>query len=530
MLFKKLYVLLAFIFFLPIKKVCAQNTFALPSSNEVIYHIFLRSFYDSNGDGHGDLKGLQSKLGYLQDLGVTSILLTPINSSVYYHNYFSDDFEKIDAEFGTMQDYLDLVNDIHKHGMKIYLDMETQYVTEDHLWWKDSYNNLKSKYSDYILYDDSAHTKPSTIIYNLTGLTGYDNTSGRITTVNLTSKNVLDYNIKLFTHFADPNNDGKFNDGADGFRLDHAMDNLDSKPQLTNLFATFWKPLITHLKQANPKLMIVAEQANWSDYGSDYLLNAGVDRVFAFNLQKAIVSFDKQRLARVIDSTFSQTPSGKQQVFFIENHDMQRFASAVNKDERKLKVAAALNLLIGQVPSIYYGQELGMFGAGGFGKFNSTDGNDIPMREAFEWYKSDSGKGMAIWYKNTGGWWDSTNLKPNDGISLEEEMNDPNSLYNFYKTLLKLRKENTALQSGTYQTFANNNDNVFSFLRSDKNETLIVVINLSADTQPMTFDFTGTKIFKASQIMSIYEIGKKTISSLSTLSLQPYEVQIWKAQ
>src|SRR5690242_157972 len=78
-------------------------------ANEVIYHVFPRSFYDSNGDQVGDLNGLREKLGYLQELGVTSILMLPLYNSVYYHNYFTDDFRKIDPEYGTMEDYLDLV-------------------------------------------------------------------------------------------------------------------------------------------------------------------------------------------------------------------------------------------------------------------------------------------------------------------------------------------------------------------------------------------------------------------------------------
>jgi glycosidase len=137
------------------------------STTEIIYHLFQRSFYDSNGDLQGDPNGIVSKLDYLQDLGVTSILLLPLYKSVYYHNYFADDFEKIGEECGTMQDFLDLVKAAHQRGMKTYLDMETQYVTEDHIWWKDSYNNLSSAYSDYILYDDAAHTKPSTIVFGL---------------------------------------------------------------------------------------------------------------------------------------------------------------------------------------------------------------------------------------------------------------------------------------------------------------------------------------------------------------------------
>src|ERR1041384_2228386 len=99
---------------------------------EVIYHLFQRSFYDSNGDLQGDLKGVRQKLDYLRDLGVTSILLSPLYESVFYHNYVSGDFEKIDEEFGSMTDFIDLVKAVHAHGMKIYLDMETQYLTEDH--------------------------------------------------------------------------------------------------------------------------------------------------------------------------------------------------------------------------------------------------------------------------------------------------------------------------------------------------------------------------------------------------------------
>jgi len=118
------------------------------SNSEVIYHVFQRSFYDSNGDNIGDLNGLREKLGYLQDLGVTSIQLVPLYQSVFYHNYFSDNFYKIDSTFGTMQDYIALVKEIHRRGMKIYLDMETQYVTEDHPWYKDSYNGFSFlKYS-----------------------------------------------------------------------------------------------------------------------------------------------------------------------------------------------------------------------------------------------------------------------------------------------------------------------------------------------------------------------------------------------
>ncbi|MCX8485654.1 MAG: alpha-amylase family glycosyl hydrolase, partial [Crocinitomicaceae bacterium] len=288
---------------------------------EIMYHVCQRSFYDSNGDLQGDLVGLRQKLPYLQDLGVTSILLFPLYESDCYHNYFANDFEKIDAEFGTMEEYIELVKEVHQRGMKIYMDMETQYVTSEHLWWKDAVGNLWSKYSDYILFDDDKHRTPATMVFDLRLLNGFDGKVIHVTTVNLKSQKVLDYNIELFSYFMDPNKDGKFDDGIDGFRLDHAMDHLDGKPTLTNLFAEFWKPLIASLKKLNPEVKIVAEQADWADYGFEYFEKATVDRMFGFGLQKAIMSFDKEEIMKNAEIILNKTPEGKEQIIFIENHD-----------------------------------------------------------------------------------------------------------------------------------------------------------------------------------------------------------------
>lgn len=495
-----------------------QKILPVSQRGEVIYHVFQRSFYDSNGDLHGDLNGLRQKLDYLQDLGVTSILLLPLYDADCYHNYFANDFDKIDAEFGTMYDYLALVKEIHKRGMKIHLDMETQYVTEKHLWWKDAVGNLKSPYSDYILFDDAAHTTPSTMVFGLRELSSYDGSKIKVTTVNLKSKGVLDYNTKLFSYFIDPNKDGKFDDGVDGFRLDHAMDNLDFKPQLTNLFAEFWVPLITNLKKINPKIKIVAEQAEWKDYGFAYFEKAKVDRMFGFGLQEAILSFDKQQLINKADTTLRLCPTGKGQLIFIENHDMDRFAS-LEKNTEKQKVAAAIQLLIGGIPSIYYGQEIGMQGKNNL--YPPTDGNSIPCREAFEWYASGEGTGTALWYKNTGDWWKNTNIKPNDGISVEEQIADSKSLFNYYKKLIRLRQDHAALSNGQYINVENDNKNVFSFLRMYGKNKVLVVVNLSNMLQKPIFQ-EGFKQY-------IPLLGNNTVSE-KTMDLKPYEVVAWEVK
>jgi glycosidase len=504
----------------------AQHKTHAPVKDEIIYHIFQRSFYDSNGDQHGDLNGIREKLDYMQQLGVTAILLTPLYESVFYHNYFADDFEKIDPKYGTMQDYLLLIKEIHRRGMKLYMDMETQYVTEDHIWWKDGVNNLKSKYADYIIYDDAAHTKPTSIVYGLTGLLGYDSVYRKITTVNLNSPKLLDYNYRLFKYWVDPNGDGKFDDGVDGFRLDHMMDNLDNKGLMPHLFDTFWNPLLNKLRQINPKINIVAEQANWASFGVDYLTHGGVDRVFDFRLAFAIRSFKKTELIKAADSTFLLTPAGKQQVIFIENHDTPRFSFGVDGDISKLKIGAALNLLLGGIPSIYYGQELGMTGTSG--KFGGTDANEIPDREAFEWYKSDQGKGMAYWYKLKGPWKDKfNNDKPNDGVSLEEEQNDPNSLWSFYRDMISLRRSNPTLIQGLYKTLANNNDQIFSFERTEGNKKVIVTINLSDKSQDTVIQPTENVV----GLKNLYGNVKPVVNSNTiTVSLPAYGIGVWSAE
>jgi alpha-amylase len=404
--------------------------------------------------------------------------------------------------------------------MKFYMDMETQYVTEDHIWWKDGVNNLNSPCSDYILYDDKAHTTPSSIIFNLKGLLGYDSVYRKITTVNLYSPKVLEYNYRLFKFWVDPNNDGKFDDGVDGFRLDHMMDNLDKK--LPDLFKKFWRPLLGRLRQVNPKLKIVAEQAEWGSLGLDYFKNGGVDRVFAFRLAFAIRSFKKDQLIAAADSTFLTTPANKQQVVFIENHDTPRFSYGVKGNTGQLKISAALNLLLGGVPSIYYGQELGMSGTNA--SLGATDANDIPNRSAFEWYKSDQGKGMAYWYKVKGPWRNTFNNDvPNDGISLEEEQNDPNSLWNFYRRMISIRKANPVISKGAYKTLTNDNNRLFSFMRFNGGKKIIVAVNLS--DKPINGNITAEN--GTGPLKIIY--GTSTpqfIANIITLHLPAYGVAV----
>lgn len=502
---------------------CIFLSSSLPAQHEVIYHVFQRSFFDSNADGHGDLKGIEQKLNYLQDLGVTSLLLTPLYQSEFYHNYFATDFEKIDEDYGSMQDYLDLVKEVHRRGMKIYQDVEMQYVTHEHPWFIDSYKNPRSRFSKYIYYLDDKNTTPFWF-YNIKEFSTYNNLKQKIAVVNLNHPAVRQYTLDVLSFWVDPNKDGVFDDGVDGFRLDHMMDDLDNLKRLTGLFKNFWTPVLTGLKKTNPSLTIIAEQANWFSLGHEYFREAMVDRVFAFGLSWAIESFDKKNLTAAADSILTKNPEGKEQIIFVENHDTRRLASVKDIDSGKLKVAASLNLLLGGVPLLYYGQEIGMKGRQMKG---ATDGNDIPIREAFDWYRTMEGKGIALWYRNSGPWWDMTNLKPNDGISYEEQRNDPNSLWNHYKYIIRLRNSHAALGEGKYSAVVNQNDQVFTFLRSAEEEQVIVAVNLSDKVQraiatlPLDAEYKSAKSLVNSEMRNLTE-------KAFAIQLPPYGLQVFK--
>lgn len=446
--------------------------------NEVVYHIFLRSFRDSDGDGHGDLAGIRQSLPYLQGLGVTAILLTPLYPSRVYHNYFATDFVGIDPRYGTMEDYRSLVAAVHAAGMKIYLDMEFQYLAEGHPWWTAAMANRNSPYADFMLWDDRAAGIAEEGPFGLREIQHFNRDTHGVTTVNLRDPKVVAYFNDYLHDWVDPNRDGDFTDGADGFRLDHMMDDLDSKGILTNLFIDFWRPAFDRLRAINPEIALIAEQWDWK-YGEDYLTRSDTSAVFAFPIHEAIRSWDRTALVRAINRTGEITPLGKAQMVFAENHDVSRIASDPGITPEKLRSAAALVFLLRGTPILYYGQELGMRGQKDAGY--RTDESDIPVREAFKWAAVDSAPGQAIWYRRPGErYWDQRYARDHDGISVEEQEDRPESLLNHYRRLAGLRRAHTALVTGE-QAVVDSDARLLIVERSSADQRLVIVSNLSAE-------------------------------------------------
>ena len=454
-----------------------------PPADEVFYQIFVRSFRDSDGDGKGDLKGIEEKLGYLQDLGVTTLLLTPLYRSPFYHSYFADDFTQVDPAYGNVASLRQLVKAIHQRGMQIFLDEEMQYVTGNHEWYRDSHGHPGSKYSRYLVYKGPGNTQPETGFWGNPEVQTYDAKTVLIATVNLHEPAVQAYETGLFTDWMTPTAPGAA-DGVDGFRIDHMQDDLDDHGLLVNLFQKFWATLFQTLKTTKPELRILAEQADWG-FGERWLDPGLADMVFAFPIRQAILSFDKAQLARAVAETEQKTPPGKHSLVFIENHDTNRFASEVGEDVRKEKVGAALSVLLKGIPLLYYGQEVGMTGTSL--KDSSSDGGDIPRRQAFPW-TAQVGPGTAVWYKDSGPWWNQSALALGHSVSLEEEQRRPDSIFSFYRALLALRRSGPELINGTQVIVENDRAHVFSFLRSAGTQRTLVAVNL-ADA-PVTVHLT----------------------------------------
>lgn len=426
-----------------------------PFEAEVVYQIFPRSFRDSNGDGIGDLNGIKDKLRYIKNLGATTILLNPIFASRTYHNYFADDFYRVDPEFGTNRDFRELVRRAHQMGLKVILDIEPQYVTDRHPWFAKA-DMVWKRGSPF--YDQNPQW--------------WDGAHIRIATIRTANWKVRDELGKIFLYWTKA--------GADGFRIDHMMDDLDNKHVDTNLLRTLWQPIVQRVKALNPNAIFIGEQGDWYNLGGDILSKVDVDATYALGLRYVIAEGKREKIEKVLGLTRRATPHGKSQVLFLETHDTARIASDINDSER-LRSAAVLTFTLAGTPLVYYGQELGMKGRP---QKTGTDANDIPQRLAFRWNARLDAPGTARWYLKAARTVDLSGSRDHDGVSLEEQANDPGSLYRFYRRLIGFRKAHPVFARGSVERVVDvANRSVIAFTRDFRKGKVLVAVNLTDKPQ-----------------------------------------------
>ncbi len=489
------------------------------TSDDVVYQIYPNCFYDTDKDGIGDLNGITSKLDYLKELGVTLIWLNPIYLSPFEHKYFADDFYAVDPELGTMEDFRNLCKEVHKRGMRILIDMETQYITSNHIWFKDSYNNPQSKYSNWVKYKDPLNKTPESIIGNILETRDKNGKKVKLVSLNMNNKEVLEYQKKMYAHWLDPNADGVTDDGVDGFRMDHIMDNLDYKGFATNLLSGFWKPIVDYTRTIKTGCIYIAEPADWG-YGVDILTKADMDGTLVMKVRDGLifsekVVFDKSRMENLLTESHSSQPENKYFCTVLENHDTSRWATTCGSNSNLLKIGAVLTTMQQSLPHIYYGQELGQNGK-----------RDLGNRDAFKWYMEYEKEGMASKKRK---------MKRELDVSLETQSADESSLFRMYKDLINFRKNNPAIQKGSQSILRQNNENVLSYLRSynspENSQDIIVLINVSEKNAKITIDlqkYTGKTIFNCNNKneRTLYKKITAANSKAFSIPLKKYEYKL----
>jgi len=474
-------------------KVLARDTENIPWWNEaVFYEIFVRSFYDSDGDGVGDFQGIIEKLDYLNDgdpnttddLGITGIWLMPIHESPSYHGYDVIDYESINPDYGTMDDFKEFLAEAHKRGIRVIIDYVMNHTSERHEWFEEAATNRNSDKRDWFRWSS---TDP-----------GYNGIWGN----NVWHQKSTGFYYGLFSpvmpdvNYRNPDVKAAIFEsadfwleeiGIDGFRLDAVKFLVEDGQRAEDLQETYdvWAEFNAHYKATKPDAFTVGEAWAGTNSVINYVRDNRIDYCFEFdlagNILNAVNNGYAADLANQIQYVYSIYPH-LQYGTFLTNHDQDRLMNVVGSDESKVKLAAAINLTLPGVPYIYYGEEIGMIGAK----------PDEDIRRPMQWANAING-----------GFSDARPWRPTHGsyprYNVQSESADPTSMLSWYRDLIQLRSREKAMQVGTYEAVSTSNNNVLAYLRQYEEETILVLHNTSANVAAnLSIDLNGEGLSNAS--------------------------------
>ena len=523
----------------------------------VFYEIYPRSFADSNGDGIGDLKGITSKLDYLKALGVDAIWITPCFPSPQVDfGYDVSDYENIDPMYGTLADFSDLEKEARKHGIRIILDFVVNHTSDQHKWFLDSRSSRAAPRRNWYIWRDGKETgEPPNNWVSIFGGSAWtwDSSTKQFyyhyfypqqPDLNWRNPAVHDAMMDVSRWW--------YKRGVAGFRLD-AVETLFEDPQLHDNpvlpgFNSFGDPKeedkyntkLPEVHEVLRDLRRVADESGavligetWTNdvaelkqyYGEhSNELQMPMDLMFT-KLQFSAASF-REHIA-VVDA------SGGWPVYVISNHDIVRSYNRYGDgqhNEAIAKILASLYLTLRGTPIMYYGEELGM------------ENND-PVRK--EDVKDPIGR--LGWPKEKGRDGERTPMQWNDGPNggftagtpwlpvpasykthnVESELKDPSSILNVYRRVLSLRHTNRALRDGNYMGLNQSDPNVLSYLRTYKNQAVLVVLNMSAQPQQVSFDLAPQGFTSQSAHTLMTTMTQKAgEAALTQMALEPFAVYI----
>lgn len=542
------------------------------------YQIYPRSFQDSNGDGIGDLKGIIQRLDYIKDLGIDVIWICPMYKSPNDDNgYDISDYQDIMEDFGTMEDFDALLNEVHKRDMKLIIDLVLNHTSDEHQWFIESRSSKDNPKRDWYIWRDGKDGKePNNWESIFSGSAWeYDEKtdqyylhvfSTKQPDVNWENPEVREALYNTVNWWLDK--------GIDGFRID-AISHIKKRegfPDMPNqknekYVSSFdmhmnQKGIHTFLQEfkdrtyANYDVMTVGEANGVKIDEADLWVGkeqGKMDMIFQFEhlgLWDAETNpeLDIVELKKVLTRWQKGLEKEGWNALFIENHDKPRVVSTWGNDEEFWYQSAtsmgAMYFLMQGTPFIYQGQEIGMTNV----QFDSIDDyDDVAVKNMYR-IKREEGVShedikAVIWASSrdnsrTPMQWNSaenagfTNgtpwmkVNPNyTEINVEKQEQDKNSILNFYKKMISLKKENEIFTYGTYDLLLEDDKQIYAYTRTLGEEQVVVITNLSK--KEAAFE-TELSLNSENLLLANEEVAAH--GDVTSISLNPYETRVYRVK
>jgi len=546
----------------------------------VVYQLYPRSFYDSNGDGIGDLKGIIERVKYLSDLGVTAVWLNPIYKSPNDDmGYDISDYQDIMTEFGTLDDFKQLAEKLKENNIRLIMDMVINHSSDEHEWFieaKKSRDNDKREY--YIWVDGEKDAPPNNWASFFTpSAWKYDDSTEQYY-LHLFSEKQPDLNWKnpllrqeiysMMKWWVDLGVDGfrmdviNLLDKAEGFPSSDKPANISGYVMDDSLFAnrenvhTWLKEMRKEVFKQDELVMIGETPFVTVDMAKEYVNpeSREMDMLFAFDLMDVnsgksgkweIIPFSISRMKAIINDWQLGLKDGWNSLFW-SNHDQPRAVSRFGNDsekyrEKSAKMLGTLMHMLKGTPYIYQGEEIGMTNM----PFESLD--DLRDLESINYYSAalksglshehawdcilqkgrDNARTPMQWNTNEnagfscGTPWQKVN--PNyTSINVEESIRREDSVLNYYKKLIKLRKENDIIVYGEYTPLFSDHDKVVGFSRELGNDKWVIVVNFTDSETSVPFNYSGSEL--------IISNTDRTGAENKVLSLDAYDAYVFRVK
>ena len=441
------------------------------------YEIFVYSFFDTNNDGIGDLNGVTAKLDYIKEMGFNGIWLMPIHPSPTYHKYDVTDYYSIHPDYGTLDDFKKLIDEAHKRGIRVIIDLVVNHTSDGHPWFKSACDYIRKNgapggewgdFYNFRITDNGAYHSVSGSQYKYEGQFW----SG-MPDLNLDSENVRSEIKKIMSFWLKDYN-------VDGFRLDAVTSYYTGNLQ-GNIDFLSW--INTEAKKIKPEAYIVGEAWVGNDYTIDRYYESGCDSFFLFTGSQAggtIATAVKQSSGADVGELFitlQETYGDAILAPFLGNHDTMRPGSFMPGIDN-VKMAAGVMAMMNGGIFVYYGEEIGMISKGG-------NNSDPAKRIAMKWEAKNIYEGHCYLPPENTPIDETSYYYP----SLAEQREDANSILNYYKEAMELRNRFPSIARGTVTYYPEGQNNYICVITKEyQDEKITIVFNMDTFEQVVTLD------------------------------------------